>query len=235
MSAEDMINRLGYDPGDPRNDLTKGFGSGVPTQRAIGMIGNFLGNAAFPGLGMLTGAAASKIAQMIQNGMGREAVQRAIAAYQQGGGSSSGGGDSGGGGTGGGFHMPNFGNMFGGLPEGFTETNRFGGGAPIFTGPGATGPQWSPGGSIFGGTLSPTGWVAGGGSTGNLGGYGGGLAPGMANLYLHGTGMQNWVQNQGYQNVGDWLRRTGFSLQAGGGAGSGEGIAGSGRPMTQSR
>jgi hypothetical protein len=61
-------------------------------------------------------------------------------------------------------------NMFGGLPPGFTEGNRFGGGAPTFTGPGFTGPGWSPGGSIFGGTLSPTGWVAGGGNFNNQGG-----------------------------------------------------------------
>jgi hypothetical protein len=66
-------------------------------------------------------------------------------------------------------------NMFGGMPPGFTETNRFGGGAPVFTPPGFSGPNWSPGGSIFGGTLSPTGWVAGGGSPGNLGGSGGNL------------------------------------------------------------
>lgn len=43
----------------------------------------------------------------------------------------------------------------GGLPPGFTETNRFSGGAPIFTPPGFTGPNWSPGGSIFGGPGVP--------------------------------------------------------------------------------
>ena len=82
MTDQQMIDKLGYDPGDPRNDLTKGFGSGVPTQKAIGLIGNFLGNFAFPGLGMLTGPAASKITQMIQNGAGKQAVQNAIKQFQ---------------------------------------------------------------------------------------------------------------------------------------------------------
>lgn len=44
---------------------------------------------------------------------------------------------------------------FTGLPPGFTESNRFGGGAPIFTPPGFSGPQWNPGGSIFGGRGNP--------------------------------------------------------------------------------
>lgn len=66
-------------------------------------------------------------------------------------------------------------NPTGGLPPGFTENPNIGGGAPIFTPPGFTGPNWGPGGSIFTGTLSPTGWVAGGGNPGNLGGGGGNL------------------------------------------------------------
>jgi hypothetical protein len=67
------------------------------------------------------------------------------------------------------------GGPFGGLPQGFTEGNRdYGdgpnqftqtGGAPSFTGPGFTGPQWSPGGSIFGGTTNLA--VNGGGNIGN--------------------------------------------------------------------
>jgi len=63
----------------------------------------------------------------------------------------------------------------GGLPAGFTEGNRFGGGAPVFTGPGDFGPNFSPGGSIFGGRGLPIvpGSTAG---PGNLGGGGGMLS-----------------------------------------------------------
>jgi hypothetical protein len=229
-----VIHDLGYDPGDPRSFDPSGSGSGRPTQKAIGLIGNFLGNFAFPGLGVLTGAAASKITQMIQNGASRSAVQNAIARAQSGGGDTTSpaapAAPSSGGGTplGSGF---NFGDAFSGLPEGFTEGNRFGGGAPTFEGPGFTGPSWSAGGSIFGGRMNPNMNLAG--SWNNLGASGGGLAPGMANLYLHGQGMQNWAQGQGYNSVGDWLRQTGFSL--GGANPSGAGLSGAGRPLTSSR
>lgn len=230
-----VVHDLGYDPSDPRDFGSTGFGSGRPTQKAIGTIGSFLGNMAFPGLGFLTGAAASKITQMIQNGAGKQAVQNAIKQFQSGGSGdttspaapaapSSGGGTP----LGSGF---NFGDAFSGLPEGFTEGNRFGGGAPTFEGPGFTGPSWSAGGSIFGGRMNPNMNLAG--SWNNLGASGGGLAPGMANLYLHGQGMQNWAQGQGYNSVGDWLRQTGFSL--GGANPSGAGLSGAGRPMTSSR
>jgi hypothetical protein len=225
-----VIHDLGYDPGDPRNFDPSGFGSGRPTQKAIGLIGNFLGNFAFPGLGMLTGPVASKITQMIQNGASRSAVQNAIAKAQGGGGDVSVGAP-----TDVSSNAPSggspYGGMFSGLPEGFTEGNRFGGGAPTFEGPGFTGPSWSAGGSIFGGRMNPNMNLAG--SWNNIGASGGGLAPGMANLYLHGQGMQNWAQGQGYNSVGDWLRQTGFSL--GGANPSGAGLSGAGRPMTSSR
>jgi hypothetical protein len=231
MTDQQMIDKLGFDPGDPRNDMTSGFGSGRPTQKAIGTIGSFLGNMAFPGLGFLTGAAASKITQMIQNGAGKQAVQNAIKQFQQGGGADvSVGGldDTTGNAPGGGSK---FGGFFGGLPEGFTEGNRFGGGAPTFEGPGFTGPSWSPGGSIFGGTMNPNMNLAG--SWSNLGASGGGLAPGMANLYLHSAPMQSWAQNQGYKSIGDFMQQTGFSLA--GGNPSGANLSGAGRPMTSSR
>ena len=121
--------------------------------------------------------------------------------------------------------------FFSGLPEGFTEGNRFGGGAPTFEGPGFTGPSWSPGGSIFGGTMNPNMNLAG--SWSNLGASGGGLAPGMANLYLHSAPMQSWAQNQGYKSIGDFMQQTGFSLA--GGNPSGANLSGAGRPMTSSR
>lgn len=59
----------------------------------------------------------------------------------------------------------------GGLPPGFTENPNIGGGAPIFTAPGAVGPNWNPGGSIFGGRGLPIvpGSTVG---PGNLGGGG---------------------------------------------------------------
>jgi hypothetical protein len=77
---------------------------------------------------------------------------------------------------------------FSGLPPGFSEGNRFGGGAPTFTPPNFSGPNWSPGGSIFGGTLAPGGWVAGGGNIGNLGSGGT-----MANVSaLGGYNAQGW-------------------------------------------
>ena len=250
MSDQDMINKLGYDPGDPRNNLTSGFGSGVPTQRALGFIGNFLGNAAFPGLGQLTGPAAAKITQMIQNGAGKAAVQNAISQYQGGGGGGT--PDSGGKGTPGVFN-PGY------SDPAYLRSMGYGPGQG--TGslwPGATGnwgynqdnpdsPQYDPMGPAAGGFsggvggnggsfFHDLGGVRGGplaGSFMGLGAGGGGMmAPGMANLYLHSSNMQNMVQGMGYNNVGDWLRRTGFSL-GGAGGGSGAGLAGAERPFTK--
>ena len=68
---------------------------------------------------------------------------------------------------------------FGGLPEGFTESNRFGQGAPTFTGPGFTGPAWS-GGSIFGQLPGVRGGPLAG-ATFNLGASGGNLGDTWAN------------------------------------------------------
>jgi hypothetical protein len=95
------------------------------------------------------------------------------------------------------------------------------------------------GGGVAGGGGSffhDLGGVRGGpiaGGAFNLGASGGGLAPGMANLYLHSAPMQSWAQNQGYNSVGDWLNKTGFSLA--GGNPSGANLSGAGRPMTSSR
>jgi hypothetical protein len=235
-SDQSVIDKLGYDPGDPRSQLpTTGFGTGGPTQKAIGLIANFLGNAAIPGLGMLTGPAASKITQMIQNGASQEKVQQAIAQYQQGGG-SPGGGNSG---TGG-FNFPQDLGGFGKRMGYFQPTGGWGQGDPGDYNP--TGPMGGPGtsgivdassmaggGSFFGGRMNPNMNLAG--SWSNLGASGGSLAPGMANMYLHALPMQNWAQSQGFKNVGDWLRRTGFSL--GGGGGGGAGLSGAGKPMTK--
>jgi hypothetical protein len=246
MTDQQMIDRLGFDPGDPRNDLTTGFGSGRPTDRTINGIANFLGNAAFPGLGKLTGPAAQGIYDMISHGASRAKVQNAIAQATSGtGGDVSVGGleDVTGNGPGGGSQGSPFGGLFSGLPAGWTETNRFGGGAPNFTYQGSQGPDYTDG-SIFGGTTNfnpnPMGGQvvsssvqAPGGWGGSYGGYGGGLAPGMANLYLHSAPMQSWAQNQGYNSVGDWLNKTGFSLA--GGNPSGANLSGAGRPMTSSR
>ena len=86
---------------------------------------------------------------------------------------AGGGGDKTGGG--GGF---DFSKMFGGLPEGFTETGRFGEGAPSFTGPGGNPNTSWIGGSAFGhpvGNLATAigfGGPYGGGSAINYGGTG---------------------------------------------------------------
>ena len=47
VTDQQMIDRLGYDPGNPHNDLTRGFGSGVPTQRGIGYGANIVGQCCF--------------------------------------------------------------------------------------------------------------------------------------------------------------------------------------------
>jgi hypothetical protein len=241
MTDQQMIDRLGFDPGDPRNDLTTGFGSGRPTDRTINGIANFLGNAAFPGLGKLTGPAAQGIYDMISHGASREKVQNAITAWQQGG-----SGDTTGNAPSGGSKFSfNFPNNFGGFgkPMGyFQPTGGYGQGDPGDYNP--TGPMGgfgtfgivdssSPagGGSFMGGTMNPNMNLAG--SWSNLGASGGGLAPGMANLYLHSAPMQSWAQNQGYKSIGDFMQQTGFSLA--GGNPSGANLSGAGRPMTSSR
>lgn len=177
-----------------------GSGTGVPTQKAVGIAVGTLSNLLLPGSGFLTGPMARWAMNMLQHGASKGQVRQAVAQAQgklppmprgsvslpiHGGGAPPVAG-------GGGY------NPFGGLPEGFTETNRFGGGAPIFTPPGFSGPQWTPGGSIFGGTLSRTGWVAGGGSPGNLGGSG----TVQAGRYMGRAGMNRPYSAREYANLG---------------------------------
>jgi hypothetical protein len=137
---------------NPFGGTTKGgSGTGVPTQKAVGTAVGTLSNFLLPGSGFITGPLARWVTHLMQGGMSKPQAQQVaqqkvaqgkLPPMPSGSVSLSTGG---GGGTGGGF---DFGNMFGGLPEGFTESNQFGHGAPTFTGPGYTGPQWS-GGSIF--------------------------------------------------------------------------------------
>jgi hypothetical protein len=171
---------------------------------------------------------------MIQNGASRSAVQNAISRAQSGGGDVTVGEPTDvtmnkpGGGSGG---SP-FGGFFGGLPEGFTETNRFGGGAPIFTGPGYVGPGWTPGGSIFGGRGSPT--VPGSGFLNNqssLPTLGGGHTDYGADIALHSGRFRNALQNMGFNNLAQFQNQTGFTLP-GSIRTSGAGVGGAGRPMT---
>jgi hypothetical protein len=255
QDSSQVIKNLGYDPSDPRNFDPSGFGSGRPTQKAIGLIGNFLGNFAFPGLGMLTGPVASKITQMIQNGASRSAVQNAIAKAQSGGDvtvgdptdvTGAGGGKDN---TGsGGYYDPSYLASIGYGPgqgnksmwPGSTGNWGYLQDVPGSVAYDPTGPAAGGfGGGVAGGGGSffhDLGGVRGGpiaGGAFNLGASGGGLAPGMANLYLHSAPMQSWAQNQGYNSVGDWLNKTGFSLA--GGNPSGANLSGAGRPMTSSR
>jgi hypothetical protein len=112
-----------------------GSNTGDPTQRGVGTVVGTLSNFVFPGLGFLTGPLARYVTNLIQHGVPKQqAIQ--IAQKQQAAAPAtpvtptptapstppSGGGW----------------NPFGGLPQGFTESGRFGMGAPTFTGPGAS-------------------------------------------------------------------------------------------------
>ena len=142
--------------------------------------------------------------------------------------------------------LTNIGNWFKGLlpggagglhePMGFFPPGT----TPIPGAYGITNPS-SPagGGSFFGGPAGPNAFSLPG-ATYNLGAHGGMLAPGMANIYLHSTGMQDWAKKQGYANIGDFLTQTGFTLTGGWpgsaeGEASGAGLSGAGRPLTSSR
>lgn len=120
---------------------------------------------------------------------------------------------------------------FGGLPPGFTESNQFGGGAPIFTPQGFTGPQWSPGGSIFGSRFIPGLSVPGtmnwapGAMGGNLGTFGGDLAWHMAQPFFGGMTLAQVAQSHpewlpGLVNIqgggGDYGTHAGVGVTSGG-------------------
>jgi hypothetical protein len=197
-------NNLGqssaYDPSYPYGS-PNAAGSGGPTQRFAGMLGNLLGAGAgslIPGGsligGKLGGIGVRMLARMFQN----QGANKPPAGY--------GGGQSGGGGGSHGGLFDNMrgpgataGGMFGGLPQGFKESGRESGspgerfsnlGAPTFVGPGDFGPNFT-GDSIFGGrtnlSMALPGSFAGLGSQGgDLGSIGSKLAQGQ---------FQNWQQN----------------------------------------
>jgi hypothetical protein len=224
----ELINDLGYSPSYPYGSS----GSGVPTQRGAGLAGGvaggILGNLLLPGLGGILGgklgaAGAGMLARLLQSHGMQPPGNNA--------GGNAGGNNAGGGG---GFNLPNMPqgyDPFGGLPEGFQENNRFGMGAPTFTGPGSTGPQWG-GGSIFNANLPGGRATPLPGALFNIGAGGGELGDFGAKLALHSTGFRNAVQRMGYANLADFMRRTGFHLGARG-LGGGQGVGGAGRPMTQ--
>lgn len=189
----ELINDLGYNPSYPYGSS----GSGVPTQKWLGVLGGLLGAGAgslIPGGsllgGKLGGIGARMLTRWIQGlGMNRQPGQPGQPSQRPSEPTPPSGSPSGGGF----FNFPSLPpgyNPFGGLPAGFTEENRFGGGAPTFTYRGSVGPGWSLGSSLFnqmpgvrGGPLagSFTGLGAGGG-----GQVGGGIGNALANTVLRG-------------------------------------------------
>lgn len=117
---------------------------------------------------------------------------------------------------------------FGGLPPGFIEANRFGGGAPSFTPAGSVGPQWYPGGSIFGAHYIPGLSVPGtmnwapGAPGGNLGTIGGDISWHMVRPEFGGLTLAQvakihpeWLQglaNMGAQAGGNFGAHAGASV-----------------------
>jgi len=220
------------------NDGYNGPGSGVPTQRGIGLLGGLIGGGLggflVPGLGNLLGSkfgnmGAQAFVKWLQHHGGN-----AMPTQQQQPQAPAEGGPSG---PNGGLGMPEGYDPFGGLPPGFTEGNRFGGGAPNFSGPGSFGPQWQ-GDSIFashgglpGSHLNPL--MTPGGPSAISGSPGGELGDFGARLAMHSGRFRDAIQNMGYPNLQAFMQRTGFSLGQRGLA-SGQGTGGASRPMTKS-
>lgn len=213
-----------------RPDMTPG--SGGPTQRVVGAAVGSLSNVFIPGLGFVTGPLARMFVKALQGGghtpgsgkygmpqiMGGGRNAHAMGRYNPN--FDYGGGGGGGGGAVGNRNW-NPGQMFSGLPEGFREGNRFGGGAPTFEGPGFTGPSWQPGGSIFGqmpgirgGALPGSFAGLGAGSSGNLGSFGDKIANasfkhtlfnmdnGRANAYSY----MKYMSNNGFGSTAPWAK-----------------------------
>ena len=224
--GQDMRNIIGSEYSDPsqlsvsNNPLDYlnpfggttrgGSGTGVPTQKAVGTAVGTLSNILLPGSGFITGPLARWVTHLVQGGMSKQQAQQVaqqkvaqgkLPPMPSGSVSLPTQKRQGGGG---------FGNPFGGLPQGFTESSRFGMGAPTFTGPGAFGGQFSGGSAFHGITLNDilasgatprsTGAVQapgsggfsflGGGASANAQALGGGA---MARHYMNVLGKTGYV------------------------------------------
>jgi hypothetical protein len=218
-----IYNELGYNPSYPYGSS----GSGVPTEKALGFLGNLLGmggNLIAPGSSLLL----SKLGGIGGRMLGRSLANGPMAKAPDGT-SDVGpledvkGNDPRGGG---GF------NPFGGLPPGFTQqdqhvNNQEGNfGAPNFTYQGEQGPQWD-GGSIFGGRGNPI--VPGSGFLNNessLPTLAGGHSDLGADIALHSGRFRDAIANAPYLNPN-------FSMGMPKGMAGGQGIGGGGLPMKQ--
>jgi hypothetical protein len=251
-----LINNLGYNPSFPYG----GGGSGVPTQTGAGiggsLIGAILGGLLTGGLGAglgarLGGIGGRMLTRYIQ-GQGMNKQPKADGSVDVGDLENVTGNPPSG--------SPGSGNFWSSLfPHGLGFLGQNPGNNPTFVqwnrpegfDPNAPGANTYGGGPLTAGPNQP-GWVGGDpfgnssyGARGQMGGFnipgginwspgspGGQLGMAGAKMALHGLPMQNWVQSQGYNNVNDWMQKTGWNLNTGY-TGGGQGLAGAGKPMTK--
>lgn len=204
-------------------------GSGRPTQNVIALLGGAASNLLIPGLGLIVGPALKMLVKSLQSqGASPQQIQAAISKVN-----ANGSGDSGPGNP----VQDWWKNAFSGLPKGFSEVNPSGigspeftnphsvglnypgegsnditqtGGAPFFPSEGMKGPDWGPGGSIFGGPTNLS--MALPGSFTNLGqGSAGDLGPFAADMLRNYPGQNSpmtwdqWgAQNAWMEPYGGW-------------------------------